>query len=274
MGLAGWAWLDRLAGRAWLDGRKKMHITPSLVALWQYGEKGLRMKILVVADEECRSLWNYYSPEKLKGVDLIIGCGDLKADYLEFLMTMANVPVYYVRGNHDSSYVKKPPLGCICIDDKVVTYKGVRIMGLGGSMRYKDGPFMYSEGEMKGRINRAGVSILAHRGVDILVTHAPAKGYGDLEDVAHRGFNCFNKLLEETRPLYMLHGHVHSTYQGGNFARVIEHPSGAKIINAFEKYILDYDEKRHSPATMRELAINLNSVVIRKSYRNVDLKDV
>ena len=87
------------------------------------------MKILVVADEECRSLWNYYSPEKLKGVDLIIGCGDLKADYLEFLMTMANVPVYYVRGNHDSSYVKKPPLGCICIDDKVVTYKGVRIMG-------------------------------------------------------------------------------------------------------------------------------------------------
>ena len=33
-GLAGWAWLDRLAGRAWLDVRKKMHITPSLVAIW------------------------------------------------------------------------------------------------------------------------------------------------------------------------------------------------------------------------------------------------
>lgn len=231
------------------------------------------MKILVVADEECKSLWNFYSPEKLQGIDLIIGCGDLKADYLEFLMTMTNVPVYYVRGNHDSNYQKKPPLGCICIDDKVVTYKGIRIMGLGGCMRYKDGPYMYSEAEMKSRINRAGMSILAHRGVDILVTHAPAKGYGDMEDAAHRGFQCFNKLLEETRPLYMLHGHVHSTYRGGNFNRVMDHPSGTKIINGFEKYILEYDETKHSDVKMRELALNLNSVVIRKSYRKVEIKE-
>ena len=47
------------------------------------------MKILAVADEEEASLWDYYSPRMTEGVDLIIGCGDLKAKYLEFLTTVA-----------------------------------------------------------------------------------------------------------------------------------------------------------------------------------------
>ena len=37
------------------------------------------MKILAVADEECKSLWDYYDPEKLRGCDLIVACGDLRA---------------------------------------------------------------------------------------------------------------------------------------------------------------------------------------------------
>ena len=43
------------------------------------------MKILVIADEEVKSLWDYYDREKTKDVDLIISCGDLKPQYLEFL---------------------------------------------------------------------------------------------------------------------------------------------------------------------------------------------
>ena len=31
---------------------------------------------------------------------------------------------------------------------------------------------------------------------DILLTHAPCRGYGDMEDLPHRGFECFNDLLK------------------------------------------------------------------------------
>ena len=42
------------------------------------------MKILIVSDEECPALWDYYVPGRLSGYDLIISCGDLKAEYLMF----------------------------------------------------------------------------------------------------------------------------------------------------------------------------------------------
>lgn len=199
------------------------------------------MKILVVSDEESKSLWNYYTPDKLEGVELILACGDLKREYLEFLVTMTNVPLYYVAGNHDKRFVENPPEGCICIDDRVVVYKGLRILGLGGSMRYKDGPYMYTEKEMKRRINNIKLKgkIKRHKGVDILVTHAAAKGYGDMNDLPHLGFECFNEFLEKYKPKYMLHGHVHSSYTAGKFKRETEHPSGTKIINCFEKYFLE-----------------------------------
>ena len=62
------------------------------------------MKILVVSDETSPGLWDYYSRDKTAGVELIISCGDLKKEYLEFLTTIVNVPLLYVRGNHDESY--------------------------------------------------------------------------------------------------------------------------------------------------------------------------
>ena len=43
------------------------------------------MKILAVADEECKALWDYFTPDKLEGVELIIACGDLSRHYLEYL---------------------------------------------------------------------------------------------------------------------------------------------------------------------------------------------
>lgn len=67
------------------------------------------MKILFVSDEESKSLWDYFEPDKVKGIDLIISCGDLKPEYLSFLVTMCPVPLYYVHGNHDGKYERKPP---------------------------------------------------------------------------------------------------------------------------------------------------------------------
>ena len=75
------------------------------------------MKILVVADEECRYFWDYYQPGRLKDYDLILSCGDLKSEYLSFLVTMGRAPLLYVHGNHDTNYDQRPPEGCICIED-------------------------------------------------------------------------------------------------------------------------------------------------------------
>ena len=81
------------------------------------------MKILAIADEESRYLWDFYEPGKLKDIDLIISCGDLNPDYLMFLVTLSNVPVLYVHGNHDEKYETKPPEGCVCIEDDIFVFK-------------------------------------------------------------------------------------------------------------------------------------------------------
>ena len=104
------------------------------------------MKILAISDVESKYLWDYFQPEKLEGVDLILSCGDLKASYLTLLATFTHAPLLYVHGNHDTDYQRRPPEGCTCIEDTVYEVNGVRIAGLGGSVRYKPGPFQYTEG--------------------------------------------------------------------------------------------------------------------------------
>ena len=112
------------------------------------------MKILAVSDVECPALWDYYRPDRVAGVDLIISCGDLKREYLEFLVTMTNRPVLYVPGNHDKGYVKAPPEGCENIDGIVYEYRGVRFLGLGGCKYYNDTIYQYTEEQMARRIRR------------------------------------------------------------------------------------------------------------------------
>ncbi len=195
------------------------------------------MKILAVSDKECPALWDFYTPGRLSEYDLILACGDLQASYLSFLVTMARCPVLYVHGNHDSRYEKNPPEGCDNIDGHLVTYNGLRILGLGGSARYRPGPHQYTEGEMRQRIRRLRWRLWRQKGVDIVVTHAPPQGLGDDRDHAHRGFQALRELIEKYRPQYLIHGHVHLTYGAGH-PRCLEH-MGTQIINAYERYTLE-----------------------------------
>lgn len=198
------------------------------------------MRILALADEEEKSLYDYWTPQKTADVDLILSCGDLHAYYLEYLVTVSSKPVLYVRGNHDENYEQNPPLGCDSIDGRLFNYKGLRILGLGGSVRYRQGTCQYTEEEMEKRIRKLRKILKKSNGFDILLTHAPAKGYGDMDDLAHRGFDCFNELLEEYRPAYLLHGHVHKSYSS-DFQREHIHPSGTCIINCYGSVYLDVD---------------------------------
>ena len=192
------------------------------------------MKILLLADEESRYLWDYYRPGVLKGYDLILAAGDLKASYLSFLVTMANRPLLYVHGNHDTSYAQRPPEGCQCIDGRLVKINGLRILGLGGSYMYNGGEHQYTERQMKWRIMKLKARIMLAGGVDIVLSHAPVSGQGDMPDPAHRGFECFEKLIEKYQPKLWVHGHVHKSY-GARFQR--ERCLGStRIINASEKF--------------------------------------
>ena len=195
------------------------------------------MKILFLADEESKVYWDYFKKEQFEGIDLIISCGDLKPEYLSFLATLVPVPLLYVHGNHDDKYDKRPPEGCICIEDRIYNFNGIRILGLGGSYRYKDGVNQYTELQMARRIAKLKLKLMINRGFDILVTHSPAYGFHDGEDPCHRGFDSFNRLINTYHPKYFVHGHVHMNY-GRQFPRVDE-IGDTKVINAFERYILE-----------------------------------
>ena len=195
------------------------------------------MKLLLLADEESKYLYDYYQPGRLKEYDLIISCGDLKANYLSFIVTMARAPVLYVHGNHDGNFSRQPPEGCDCIEDQLVTVNGLRILGLGGSRIYSGGPHQYTDAQMEKRIRKLRRKIRKAGGVDIVVTHAPARGYGDADDYAHRGFDAFLPLLDKYKPKYMVHGHVHMRY-GVDIPRVLQYGE-TTIINACERYVLE-----------------------------------
>ncbi len=195
------------------------------------------MKILVVGDEPSKSLWDFYDETKLEGIDLILSSGDLPAEYLSFLVTFAHCPVLYIHGNHDGRYLTKPPEGCICIDDQIFEYQGVRILGLGGSMRYSDGPFQFTENAMRRRVLKLFFSFAKHKGFDILLTHAPAYGVGDQEDLPHRGFWVFRLLMEKYKPRFMVHGHVHMNY-GFDVKRTRMYEE-TTVINSYEKFVFE-----------------------------------
>lgn len=200
------------------------------------------MKILALADIESRYLWDFYEKGKLDNIDLIISCGDLKASYLSFLTTLSNVPVLYVHGNHDGSYAKKPPEGCICIEDDIYVFNGVRILGLGGSMSYNGGPHQYTQKEMKLRALRLLPKLVRHKGFDILVTHAPAYGLNDGKDLPHAGFAVFHDLLKKYEPRYFLHGHMHMSYDFSLRRKRVCTCNGGRtcVINAYERYEFEY----------------------------------
>ena len=167
------------------------------------------MKILVVSDIESKFIWDHFDPERFRDVRLIISCGDLSARYLSFLVTMIPCPLLYVPGNHDKRYEINPPEGCVNIDGKVVVYKGIRIMGLGGCKSPRPTTYEYSEEQMWRRVRKIESQIRRAKGLDLFVTHAPAIGLGDGPDLFHEGFQAFRYIDDIYKPDIHFYGHRH-----------------------------------------------------------------
>lgn len=223
------------------------------------------MRILLIADIESKFLWDFYKEEVFESVDFIVSAGDLKSRYLTFLNTVAKKRLLYVAGNHDNRYETDPPLGCESLDDTIIVQNGLRILGLGGSFRYKIGPYQYNEKEMQRRIKKLSVLIQQFNGFDILVSHAPAKGYGDGDDLCHTGFEVFNQLIETYHPSYFFHGHQHLNYT--HKAERIHHVGETTYINGYNYYFVDYEPNQYSPPNKRLLHQLVNCLRFCLKYK-------
>lgn len=166
------------------------------------------VRILAVSDEESHQAYSGHFSDLRP--DLVVACGDLPVEYLEYLVTVLNKPLYFVPGNHDSH--TRPPEGCVNVDMRIEEVAGLRIAGLGGSHRYSAGPNQYTQEQMHSRARRLlKKSRVRGRGphLDVLLTHAAPEGVGDDNDRCHRGFQAFHELVAKTSPLLLVHGHVH-----------------------------------------------------------------
>jgi uncharacterized protein len=176
------------------------------------------LKILAVSDVVENRLYIANVKEKFPTVELLLGCGDLPFEYLEFLVSSFNVPLLYVPGNHDPRFFPSNPAaradGCENIDRQVVQVKGLSIAGLGGSIQYRPGAVnQYTQSDMWMRAAGLAPALLwsqlsRGRVLDIMIAHSPPFGIHDDDDQPHTGFKAFVSLIKTFQPRYFLHGHT------------------------------------------------------------------
>ncbi len=188
------------------------------------------VRVLAVADETVESLWR--PTVRRLAPDVVVACGDLPFDYLEYLVSTLNAPMVFVPGNHDpdlsgvrGSRTGMPlraglpteppgPAGAMNADGRIVDAGGLRLAGLGGCLRYRPGPNQYSQRELARRARSLRCRSAWRRrrdgrDVDIVLTHAPPAGVGDGPDRPHHGFDALHGVVAALRPRLLLHGHIH-----------------------------------------------------------------
>ena len=199
------------------------------------------MKLLVVSDEESRYIWDCFDSAVFGGVDLILSCGDLKREYLDFLVSMIPAPLFFVRGNHDESFLLRPPEGCVCVDGRVRAHKGIRVAGLGGCRGGRGNFVEFTDSQMEKRVSKLHREIRRAGGIDIFLTHAPAAGHGDGSGYTHRGFEEFLTIIDAHQPPYYFFGHQHRRY---NTKGPFQFTRGAtQMLNACGYLLIEYNKR-------------------------------
>ncbi|MCX7025390.1 MAG: metallophosphoesterase [Spirochaetes bacterium] len=220
------------------------------------------MKILCVSDQIDPIVYSTAVKERFGDVDFVLSAGDLPMEYLSFIVSCLNKPLFFVFGNHnlDSLFLYRPKYaerfasmpahtgevpeascGATYIGCKSLRENGLLVAGFGGSMRYNGGPNQFSNVEMLLRMVLLIPKLLFNRlrygrWLDILLTHAPPRGIHDRDDPCHRGFPAFNWFMKVFRPRYLVHGHIH--LYDLNDVRVSTF-EGTTVVNAFSHYVLE-----------------------------------
>jgi Icc-related predicted phosphoesterase len=218
------------------------------------------MKILCVSDFIDPFVYSASIKERYGDVDMVLSAGDLPLDYLEFIVSALDKPLYHVFGNHNlehfNHFTKRaspvalspedlrkeiPGQGTVHVSDKVLHENDLIIAGLGGSMAYNHGKNQWTDSQMKFRLFMLIPKLLLNkifhgRYLDILLTHAPPLGIHDRTDLCHKGFDCFLWFMRVFKPRYLLHGHIHlydlSEVRKSKYCET-------EIINVYSAYILN-----------------------------------
>jgi Icc-related predicted phosphoesterase len=207
------------------------------------------VKILAVSDQVVERVYSLVNSGHFKSVDLIIGCGDLPYTYLEYIVTVLSVPLYYVPGNHDPDYnlrdSRSRAEGGSNLDLNLVHHNESLIAGFGGSIRYRpDGTNQYTQTEAYIRafkmvpklvINR----IKYRRALDILISHSPPFGVHDDTDYAHNGLKAINWLINFAKPRYHFHGHTH--FYRNNIGQSVTKVGNTQIMNVYPYKVVDIE---------------------------------
>lgn len=209
------------------------------------------MRILSVSDKVEPVLYGPYIRERVGKVDLILACGDLPYYYLEYIVGLLDVPLYYVHGNHDK--VVAPAKHGVPSTDatiswatnlngRTVEHQGLLLAGLEGCRRYSPGrPFQYTEREMRFHAAWLGLKLwsnkLRHgRYLDILITHAPPRGIHDDEDIPHQGFESYLSFMRTYRPVLLIHGHQHVYNRSLTTETVYQ---GTRVLNTYGYRVIE-----------------------------------
>ena len=178
------------------------------------------LRLLAVSDIVEPQLYSARLPDWIGPVDAVLGCGDLPHDYLEFLLTILNVPCFYVDGNHcggphdQHGHDLHGVPGGMNLHGRAISWRGLLLAGLEGSPWYNGGPHQYHERQMAWLVRRLVPRLLLNRlrtgrYLDVLISHTPPFGIHDGTDRTHRGFAAFLPLIARFHPRYLLHGHQH-----------------------------------------------------------------
>ncbi|MBR4949530.1 MAG: metallophosphoesterase, partial [Clostridia bacterium] len=195
--------------------------------------KGVRtMKILVISDVESKLLLDHYEENHLEDIELILSAGDLSYSYLQDVKSNIKAPLYFVKGNHYEFKLKL--FDREFIEWKCLEFKGIRIAGIGCCIHDE----IVSEEEMEKLLDKLYKKIKKKNGVDIVVSHFPLMDYGDGSDGTHKGYSAIKDFIIKIKPKYFIYGHNHLNY--GRNER-IEYLEDTILINAYEKYVFDYN---------------------------------
>jgi hypothetical protein len=179
------------------------------------------LNLLSLSDIPLSIIHSAQAAERFRSTDLILGCGDLSYEYMEYVISRLDVPLYYVRGNHSkgveygSGVPLTGPQGGIDLHRRTANYRGLLLAGIEGCIRYRPGPYQYSQSEMWGMVYLLAPALLFNRAVhgrylDVFVTHAPPWGIHDEpDDTPHQGVKAFRWFLRVFKPAYHFHGHIH-----------------------------------------------------------------
>ncbi len=216
------------------------------------------MRVLTVSDKVEPVLYGPYIRERVGKIDLILACGDLPYYYLEYIVGLLDRPLYYVHGNHDKGPARANDPGVPAgsgvfnwatdLHARSVSHEGLLLAGLEGCRAYNPGaPFQYNESQARMQALRLGLRLRLNRlrfgrYLDILVTHAPPRGIHDAEDLPHRGFESYLKLLRTFHPALMIHGHQH-IYNRNNEVTETDY-QGTRIMNTYGYRVLELAQRR------------------------------